>query len=94
MVLLIIALVLRARMGRPIVRLLGDERTELLLAKSARNAFFATYLTLFVHLLITDADMLDASWLLIVMASGLFVLIVSLPFYYFRRFCEFSYWLL
>lgn len=81
----IVALVRRARTGRPIVQLMGDERTELLLAKSARNAFFATYLALFIHLCITEASTLEAESLLIVLASGLFVLIVSLPLYFFKK---------
>lgn len=84
-VMIIIALVRRARTGRPVVQLMGDERTELILARSARNAFFATYLALFIRLIINDESVLDSNWLLIILTSGLCVLLVSLPFYYYRK---------
>ncbi len=84
-ILLIIAFVRKAKTGRPIVKIIGDERMEVIYAKSARNALFVTYLALFVHLLITDADMLDTGWLLLVLASGLLVLIVSTLIYYYKK---------
>jgi len=84
-VILIISLVHKARTGRPIIKIIGDERMEVIYAKSARNALFITYLALFVHLLITDEDTLETNWLLIVLASGLFVLIASSLFYYYKK---------
>ena len=82
---LIIALVRRARTGRPVIQLAGDERVQVIFAKSARNALFATYLALFLHLTITDLGTLDANWLSIVITSGLFAMITSLLFYYYRE---------
>jgi hypothetical protein len=76
-----IALVRRAKTGRPVIQKMGDERTEMILAKSARNAFFVTYLVLFIRLCITDEGILDANWMLIVLSSSLLVLLVSLPVY-------------
>lgn len=84
-VLLARALIRRARTGRPVVHTMGDERTGLIVAKSARNAFFATYLTLFVHLFVSDAGTLDSNWLLIMLTTGLIVLIASLPLYYYIK---------
>lgn len=84
-VILIIALVRKARTGRPILQIIGDERMELIYAKSSRNALFATYLALFIHLSLTDADTLDTNWLIILLASGLFVLIASTFIYYYRK---------
>ncbi|HEY31597.1 MAG TPA: hypothetical protein G4O10_00660 [Dehalococcoidia bacterium] len=80
----IIVLICRVRTGRPIILPSGDERTQLIFAKSARNTMFATYLALFLHLTITELDTLDANWLSIVIGSGLFVLLASLFFYYYR----------
>jgi hypothetical protein len=80
-----IALIRRARTGRPVIQTMGDERTEIVLAKSARNGFFATYMTLFVHLFVTDAGTLDSSWLLVMLTTGLVVLVASLPVYYYRK---------
>jgi membrane-associated HD superfamily phosphohydrolase len=84
-VVLTIALVRRARTGRPVVQTMGDERTGVILAKSARNGFFATYIALFVHLFVTDAGTMDSNWLLIMLTTGLVVLIASLPIYYYRK---------
>ena len=84
-VLLLIALVRKARTGRYILQILGDESMELIYAKSGRNALPATYLVLFIYPPITNAGTLDANWLSIILASGLFMLIVSLPFYYYRK---------
>ena len=64
---------------------MGDERMEMVYAKSARNALFATYLTLFVHPFFTDAYYtLDENWFIIMLASGLAVLIASLLIYYYK----------
>ncbi|MFC1977444.1 hypothetical protein ACFLWS_04170, partial [Chloroflexota bacterium] len=80
-----VVVVWRARGGKPILRRLGDERINLIYTKGARNALFATYLTFFVHILITDADTLDTMWLVITLAGGLAVLMVSIVFYYYRK---------
>jgi hypothetical protein len=84
-VFLFIIVVRRARTGKTILKRLGDERVNLIYAKSARNALFATYLALFVHILITDADTLDTMWLVIMLAGGLIVLLASIFFYYYRK---------
>ena len=60
-VFLIIALVRRARTGRPIIQLGWDERVQVIFSKSARNALFATYLALNIHHDITKLDILDAN---------------------------------
>ncbi|HEY96184.1 MAG TPA: hypothetical protein G4O15_14745 [Dehalococcoidia bacterium] len=77
----IYAVIRRSRTGRPVIQMMGDERTAMILAKSARNAFFVTYLVLFIRLCITDAGGLDESWMLIVLGSGLLALLLSLPVY-------------
>lgn len=82
---LTIALIRRARTGRLVIQTMGDERTAVILAKSARNGFFATYIALFVHLFVTDASTLDSNWLLIMLTTGLVVLVASLPVYYYRK---------
>jgi hypothetical protein len=82
---LTIALIRRARTGRPVIQTMGDERTAVILAKSARNGFFATYVALFVHLFVTDVSTLDSNWLLIMLTTGLVVLVASLPVYYYRK---------
>ena len=74
----------KVRAGKPIIRRMGDERINMIYAKSARNALFATYLTFFVHILITDLDTLDTTWLVMVLAGGLVVLFASLFFYYYK----------
>lgn len=84
-IIVVIALVRKARTGRAIVRMMGDERTEVIYAKSARNALFATYLGFLVILSVTNADTVETQWLWILLASGLFVLIASLFFYYYRE---------
>ena len=80
----LIIIVLRARAGKPIMQRMGDERINMIHAKSARNALFATYLILFVRVFFTDADTLDANWMVIMLASGLAVLIASLLIYYYK----------
>ncbi|HEY42112.1 MAG TPA: hypothetical protein G4O18_09715 [Dehalococcoidia bacterium] len=82
-VLFVIVVVRRAKIGRPIIGLF-DERMQMIYAKSARNALFATYLVLFLHPTITELGTLDADWLSITIGSGLFVLLASSLFYYFR----------
>lgn len=82
---LIVVVVRRARTGKGILKQVGDERTNTIYAKSARNALFATYLTFFVHALITDAHALDTVWLVIILSGGLAVLIASIFFYYYSK---------
>ena len=82
---IIIALVRRARTGRPIIQLGWDERVQVIFSKSARNALFATYLALVIHHDITKLDTLDANWLSIIIGSGLFAMFTSLFFYYHRK---------
>lgn len=81
----LIVIVHKVRTGKPIFQQMSDERVNMIYAKSARNALFATYLAFFVHLLITDADALDTLWLVITLAGGLLVLIASTFFYYYRK---------
>lgn len=82
---LLIVVMRRVKVGKPVVQRIVDERVNLIYAKSARNALFATYLTFFVHLLITNANTLDTMWLAITLAGGLLVLIASTFFYYYRK---------
>jgi hypothetical protein len=84
-VLLVVVLLRMARTGRPIMNLEVDERMQLIFAKSAQNALFATYLALFIHHYITEPDTLDTNGLSIVIGSGLFMFLTSLTFYYFRK---------
>ncbi len=58
-----------------------DERTRAIVDKSARNAFIVTWLTMFIFV---DFGAPDAGSLLIVVASGLAVLIVSYYAYLFK----------
>ncbi len=66
-----------------------DERMEAITNKSARNGFVATYIILFVILLYTEASnmkfMLDTKLLLTLIAVSLFVFLLSLFFYYYRK---------
>lgn len=82
---LLIVVLRRAKSGKTIVRRMGDERINLIYAKSARNALFTTYLAFFVHILTTDANALDTRWVVITLGSGLIVLLASIYFYYFRK---------
>ena len=84
-VLFVIAIVVRGRRGKPVVQIIGDERLEAIYAKSSRNALFATYLVLFIHASVNDIDTLDTSWLLILLASGIFVLVGSVLIYYYKK---------
>ncbi len=84
-ILVAIAFVRKARTGRPVIQIMGDERIEMIYAKSSRNALFVTYLALFIRLSIMETDMLETNWLLIVLASGLFALIASTFFYYYTK---------
>lgn len=83
--LLVFALVRKKRTGRPMVQLMGDERMEIIYAKSARNALFVTYLTLFINSIVTDEKGLNTTWMLIMLAGGLSVLIVSVFVYYYKK---------
>ncbi len=58
-----------------------DERVRANTDKSARNGFIATWLAMFIFV---DFEAPDADSLLIVIASGLAVLIVSSFIYYFK----------
>ena len=84
-VFLFIVVLSRVRAGKTILKQMGDERVNLIYAKSGRNALFATYLAFFVHILITDADTLDTTWLVITLAGGLVTLLASIFFYYYRK---------
>ncbi|MBN2238986.1 MAG: DUF2919 family protein [Dehalococcoidales bacterium] len=79
------ALIRRARTGKPVIHRMGDERTEMVMAKSARNAFFATYLMLFVNLCISDSLIPDATGMLILLGGGIAVLLVSAVMYYYQN---------
>ena len=59
----------------------GDERTKTILNRIARNAFLVLWLTMFIFV---DFGAPDAGSLLIVVASGLAVLIVSYYAYLFK----------
>jgi len=60
-----------------------DERERAILDKSARNGLLATYLTLFILLAL---DILpDAKSLLVVIAAGFFVWLISFIFYYYKK---------
>jgi hypothetical protein len=66
------------------LRFIEDERDNAIMDRSARNALLATYFTLFILLSI---DILpDAKLLLIVIAASIFVWLISLIFYHYRRF--------
>lgn len=58
-----------------------DERTRAVLDKSTRNAFLVTWLAMFIFV---DFEAPDADSLLIVVASGMAVLIVSYYVYLFK----------
>lgn len=67
--------------SRPMVRMMGDERTNAIYSKSARNGLFATYLVLFVNQIVVDTEGLDANWMLIMVGSGMVALLVSIVVY-------------
>ena len=83
-VFLLIVFIIKYINGKHLLRPLGDERINAMKAKSGRNALFTTYLVFFIHSLITSAGSLDATWVIITIASGFVVLIASYYFYYFR----------
>lgn len=58
-----------------------DERTKAIIDKSARNAFFVTWLTMAIFV---DFGAPDAGSLLIVVGAGLAVLLVSYYGYFFK----------
>ncbi len=82
---LLVVILRKSGTGKPIIQRLGDERVNLIYAKSARNALFATYLIFFVHLLTTNANTIDTMWVVFTLAGGLLVLIASTFFYYYRE---------
>jgi hypothetical protein len=83
-VFLLVVFIIKYANGKRLLRPLGDERINAMKAKSGRNALFTTYLVFFIHSLITSAGSLDATWVIITIASGFVVLIASYYFYYFR----------
>jgi hypothetical protein len=77
-------IMLRVKPGQPIANRMGDERVNGIYAKSSRNALFGTWVAFFVHLLITYANTLDTTWVVITIAGGIAVLLTSFFFYYYR----------
>ena len=65
------------------LRFKEDERESAILDRSARNGFIATYLNLFI--LLTLDILPDAKSLLIVIATGFFVYLISFIFYYYKK---------
>jgi predicted histidine transporter YuiF (NhaC family) len=64
-------------------RLKEDERESAISDRSARNGLLATYFTLFILLAIDIPP--DAKSLLMVIAAGLFVFLISSIFYYYKK---------
>jgi hypothetical protein len=84
-IVMFIAVILRARAGKPILKPMGDERINAIKAKSTRNAFFATYVIFFVLPLITQTYSLNTTWYVITLAVGLIVYFASYYLYYYRK---------
>jgi hypothetical protein len=84
-IVMFIGVILRYRAGKPIIRPVGDERINAIKAKSARNAFFATYVVFFVIPFIKKSYTLDATWYVVTLAVGLVVFFASYFFYYYRE---------
>jgi hypothetical protein len=84
-ILLIYAIIRKKKTGIPMVQMMGDERMNLIYAKSSRNALFATYLVLFINSCFGGRYGLDMNWMLIMLASGVFVLFASVYIYYFKK---------
>jgi len=82
---LLVIIFRRMRAGSAINMGGWDESVNIISAKSARNAWFATYVALFVHQLIIENTSLDSLWVLITITSGLLFYIISYLFYYYRR---------
>ena len=82
---LFVSVILRARAGKPILRPIGDERINAISAKSARNAFFATYVIFFILPLFNKSYTMDATWYVGTLAAGLVVFLASYYFYYYRE---------
>ena len=82
---ILVALVRRARTGRLVMRRMGDERTNLIMAKSSRNAFFTTYLAFFINLFITDTVIPNETGMVLILGVGLLVLLTSAVIYYYQR---------
>jgi phosphatidylglycerophosphate synthase len=82
---LFIRVILRARAGKPILRPMGDERINAISAKSARNAFCATYVIFFILPLFNKSYTMDATWYVGTLAAGLVVFLASYYFYYYRE---------
>ena len=80
-VFLLVVFIIKYANGKRLLRPLGDERIN---AMKAKSGLFTTYLVFFIHSLITSAGSLDATWVIITIASGFVVLIASYYFYYFR----------
>ena len=81
----IIILMFRVKPGQPMVKRLGDERINLIYAKSSRNALFATWAVFFIHTLITNTSALETIWVVITLSAGLAVLLSSIFFYYYGK---------
>ncbi len=84
-VLVVYKLIRRLKTGRPVGKIISDERTELVMAKSARNAFFITCVSLFIFQVIGTETIADAHRMLIMLGSGLGVLMISLLYYYYAQ---------
>lgn len=84
LIVLIIALY-RIKKGSHIIQRGGDERMDMIYAKSGRNALFTTYLIFMIHNTITEASYLNTLWYTITLAGGLIVLVASVFFYYYRK---------
>ena len=82
---LFVSVILRARAGKPILRPLGDERINAISAKSARNAFCATYVIFFILPLFNNSYTMDATWYVGTLAAGLVVFLASYYFYCYRE---------
>ncbi|MBE3092971.1 MAG: hypothetical protein IMZ63_00735 [Actinobacteria bacterium] len=65
------------------IRVSVDERIRTISDRSARNGLLATYLPLFILLTLDIPP--DAKSLLIAIATGFFVWLISFYFYYYRK---------
>lgn len=80
---LIFLLVFKYFIRKEKIRVQVDERIRAISDRSARNGFIATYLTLLILLTLEAPP--DAKSLLIVIATSLFVWIISFIFYYYKK---------
>jgi uncharacterized membrane protein len=82
---LVYTMVRKRKTGKPMVKMMSDERVNQLSIKSARNALFVTYLVLLLQSFLSDTAGLDTTWMLIMLGSGLLVLIASYYYYYYKQ---------